>query len=349
MTPLGVVERAVKQNMPALLWGAPGIGKTSQVKQLADRLSMPVETVLASIRQPDDFGGLPHITDEGVVLVPPAWGRRLCSGEPAILFLDEISCTTPAVQSALLRVVFERVVGDLELPDTVRIVAAANPPELATGGWDLGAALANRLVHIQWPCPTVAEWAAWAAQHLPLGGGTTVVAFLHRRPELLLQVPSNDVDRGRAWASPRSWAMAASMLGQDEVSDADVFDLARGCVGDGPALELSEWRALAGVLPDPRALLAGQESWTPPKGRIDVVYAVAFSVVSAAISDLGPSTWWAAWGVLDQCRQVAADATLSAAAILAGAWGNLTPELRSVLTPPAWFADALALVAELRA
>jgi len=41
------------------------------------------------------------------------------------------------VQAALLRVVLERAVGDLTLPDEVAVVAAANPPEQAADGWDL--------------------------------------------------------------------------------------------------------------------------------------------------------------------------------------------------------------------
>lgn len=57
---------------------------------------------------------------------------------------DEISTAPPAVQAALLRVVLERVVGDLELPDGVAVIAAANPPEQAAGGWDLSATISRR-------------------------------------------------------------------------------------------------------------------------------------------------------------------------------------------------------------
>jgi len=42
-----------------------------------------------------------------------------------ILFLDEITTAPPAVQAALLRVVLERVVGDVALPEAVSVVAAA--------------------------------------------------------------------------------------------------------------------------------------------------------------------------------------------------------------------------------
>ena len=67
-----------------------------------------------------------------------------------LLFLDELSTAPPAVQAALLRVVLERIVGDLTLPTDVAVVAAANPPEQAADGWDLSAPLANRLCHLNW-------------------------------------------------------------------------------------------------------------------------------------------------------------------------------------------------------
>ena len=70
----------------------------------------------------------------------PGLGWRLAEAGRGLLFLDELSTAPPAVQAALLRVVLERVVGDLTLPDEVAVVAAANPPDQAADGWDLSGA-----------------------------------------------------------------------------------------------------------------------------------------------------------------------------------------------------------------
>src|SRR5262245_48759500 len=130
---------AVAARVPTLLWGGPGIGKTSAVREMAASAAWPCEIVIASIREPSDFAGLPVIGNEdgSVHMAPPRWAQRLASEGKGLLFLDEVSTAPPAVQAALLRVVLERTVGDLALPDAVAVVAAANPPEQAADGWDL--------------------------------------------------------------------------------------------------------------------------------------------------------------------------------------------------------------------
>src|SRR5947199_243835 len=52
---------AVAARVPVLLWGAPGTGKTSAIRALAAAAGLPCETVIASIREPSDFAGLPIV------------------------------------------------------------------------------------------------------------------------------------------------------------------------------------------------------------------------------------------------------------------------------------------------
>jgi MoxR-like ATPase len=71
---------AVAANLPVLLWGEPGIGKSATLGQLAGGLGLAMETVIASIHEPSDFSGLPVIGDDpardGVPMAPPDWAVR---------------------------------------------------------------------------------------------------------------------------------------------------------------------------------------------------------------------------------------------------------------------------------
>src|SRR5271167_4392035 len=61
---------AVAARVPVLLWGAPGTGKTSAIRAMAATMGLPCETVIASIREPSDFAGLPIVVGDGVRFAP---------------------------------------------------------------------------------------------------------------------------------------------------------------------------------------------------------------------------------------------------------------------------------------
>jgi len=326
---------AIQAGAPVLAWGPPGTGKTATIHAVGAALNLPVEVVLASIREPSDFSGLPIIREAGVMMEPPAWARRLAVSGKGILFLDEISTAPPAVQAALLRVVLDRVVGDLPLPAGVAVVAAANPPEQAAGGWDLSAPLANRFCHLSWTLDTqgwidgmIQGWPVPSVPRLPDGwqsfipaARALVASFIRHRPHLLLQVPASEEQAGKAWPSPRSWDMASRLLAAADAAHAgdDVAaSLIAGCVGEGAAMEFLAWRR-ALDLPDPEMVLSDPDRFQVPS-RGDQAYAVLTAVVAAALRDLSRDRWLAAWAVLARAaEQGAKDIAAAAAKALATA------------------------------
>ncbi len=301
----------IQAGIPVLLWGSPGTGKTSQINALGLALHRHIECVIASIREPADFGGLPALQDGGVVLYAPAWAHRLANAGNGILFIDEISTAPPAVQAALLRVVLDRVVGDLPLPAETAVVAAANPPEEAAGGWDLSPPMANRFCHLNctldpavWVEGMLNGFDSGSTKPLPddweqeiPAAKALIASFIRHRPYLLLQLPVAEASRGKAWPSPRSWDMAARLLAAAVSEDTDTLaKLLAGCVGEGPALEFLAWRD-ALDLPNPETLLANPNEFLLPN-RGDQAFAVLSSVASAVVHNLTAKRWSAAWAIL---------------------------------------------------
>ncbi|MFG3621193.1 AAA family ATPase [Nocardia sp. NPDC047654] len=317
-TQLEALALAVAADLPVLLWGEPGIGKTAALTQLATDLDLPLTTVIASVHEPSDFSGLPVIgndpAEQGVPMAPPDWAVRLVRAGRGLLFLDELSTAPPAVQAALLRLVLERRIGAVQLPPGVRIVAAANPRSSAADGWELSPPLANRFVHLQWvhdhdvvvrglggtwPHATLPQLAPERLSEAVAFARRAVCTLLAARPALVHQIPSTDTRRGGPWPSPRSWEMTLWLIAFATAagSSRDVLSLlVRGTVGDGPGFEL-----LAGLdrmdLPDPEALLADPAGAALPE-RGDLRQAVLDGVVAAVRKRPEKSRWDAAWALL---------------------------------------------------
>jgi hypothetical protein len=317
-TQLEALALAVAADLPVLLWGEPGIGKTAALTQLATDLDLPLTTVIASVHEPSDFSGLPVVGDDpaeqGVPMAPPDWAVRLVRAGRGLLFLDELSTAPPAVQAALLRLVLERRIGAVQLPRGVRIVAAANPRSSAADGWELSPPLANRFVHLQWihdhdvvvrglggtwPHATLPRLAPEKLGEAVAFARRAVCTLLAARPALVHQIPSTETRRGGPWPSPRSWEMTLWLIAFATAagSSRDVLSLlVRGTVGDGPGFEL-----LAGLdrmdLPDPEALLADPAGAALPE-RGDLRQAVLDGVVAAVRKRPEKSRWDAAWALL---------------------------------------------------
>ncbi|GAA4757871.1 hypothetical protein GCM10023328_47130 [Modestobacter marinus] len=85
-TTVTVIDACGRARVPTLLSSDPGVGKSSLVRGIAASEGVTCETVLGSLREPADVGGIPVVTAEGVVLdprpTPSGWlllGRATCS------------------------------------------------------------------------------------------------------------------------------------------------------------------------------------------------------------------------------------------------------------------------------
>lgn len=304
---------AVQVGQPVLLWGGPGEGKSRMIEQVAAQLGRRCEVVVGSVREASDFAGLPVRVGDSVSFAPPRWASRCAEHPDTVVFLDELTTAPPSVQAAMLRVVLEREVGDLRLPDSVSFVAAANPPEVSAGGDDLAPPLANRFCHLEWEAQP-AHWVSgmlrgWEPSEVPVVPAAqsavqakwraALAGFISARPSILRRVPEDVVAQGRAWPSPRTWDAAHILAAAAEASGAgkEVRSLlVAGVVGTGAAIEFLRF-ADTMELPDPELLLA-DPSWLDTTRRVDLLLASLAAVTTAVAARATQSRWEAAWEVL---------------------------------------------------
>ena len=290
--------------LPLLLHGSPGIGKSSIIESVLGGAGLYVETILASIREPQDFLGFPIPVDGVMRYAAAEWTERVSQVGSAVVNLDEINTAPPAVQAALLRLVLDGVCGDVVLPHVVRFIAAQNSTEEAAGGWDLAPPLANRFGHLDWVAPTVDAWTDWLLDadqfEQPAKGAAATLeeavtrawgpawarargkaaGFLKRTPTNLFRMPDvNSPQASKAWPSPRSWEAAARTLAASEIhqlTEDERYHFMGAFIGDAVVMEFAEWETKAD-LPDPEELLDGKVKWTHNPRRLDITAAVLTS------------------------------------------------------------------------
>ena len=232
-----------EHQIPVIIKGPPGIGKTEIVKTIAKQAKLPLYVLLLSTMDPTDVAGLPTIKQVKIVdpetgvervytTTEPAlnyWAMELLEKGEGILFFDEASNAAPAVQAVALSLLQGRTLGAITLPDKVWMILAANGEDTAADGWTLTPPMSNRLLHIDY-LPDVNDWIAgmmcnWgetvAEQKTPhdvkkflalTESRTRVAGFMEQHPDFLLQVPTDPVEAGEPWPSPRSWDAVAKTL-----------------------------------------------------------------------------------------------------------------------------------------
>ena len=310
------LEICIASRVPVILWGPPGQGKTSVIRAIAEHQQRHLEVLLASIREPQDFAGLPSIHGDRAHLVPPNWAVRLSEVGNGILFTDEVNTAPPSVQAALLRVSLDKVAGECDLGPDTSVVAAANPPEQAADGWDLAPPLANRFCHLPWELPTEVVrdgfTGRWRHYEIPIPKQeaisdavirqrVNVAGFLTARPDLVTVMPKSASEQGRAFPSPRSWDMVATLTAwatASRQSEGVTRILVRGCVGSGASAEYLTYRESLD-LPDPEKVLGDPRSFTLPT-RTDQIYVVGAGVLAIVRNNPTVRRWHAAGLVLER-------------------------------------------------
>jgi MoxR-like ATPase len=311
---------AVQARVPTILWGPPGIGKTSWLQALGNAMDAEVFTIIGSTKDPADIGGI--MTLKGRTIAP-MWAQEIAKRSKqkkrSLLFLDEFTSMSPLVHAALLRVVYEKVAGDLAFDPTgkyVSVVAAANRPEEGAGAMPLPPPAANRLIHINWVAPSVIEWGVglltewpmpklpalpsnWARTPQAAAAKNDVAAFVAYQQQYMLEVPA---DAGGAWPSPRSWDNTAKVLGAARVVDAPdrvQFRLVSGAVGAVVAKKFFDWlNANARDMPKIERILQYPESYDIAPGRPDKLYDVGRAALGMVRKDPTPENYEAAWRFL---------------------------------------------------
>lgn len=215
-------------DIPAFLWGPPGVGKSDAVRQIAAEMGVNMIDFRAILRDPIDLRGLPSTADGIARWLPPSDLPDVKrDGDTGIFFMDELNAAPASVQAACFGLVLDRKVGEYRLPPGWRIIAAGNRQSDRAAAQRMPTALANRFAHID-VSPDINAFVAWANQN---GIDPMLVGFLMFRPALLHSMDGEDQ---RAFPTPRSWSQVSKIA---QLPIDAMLPVVEGLVGKGAAAE----------------------------------------------------------------------------------------------------------------
>jgi MoxR-like ATPase len=257
----GLIRHDIK--LSTMIWGPPGIGKSSIVAQMAELHELGYIDLRLSQLAPTDLRGLP-VAENGLSRwYPPEFLPREGKG---ILFLDELNLAPPAMQGMAQQLILDRQVGSYQVPEGWFIWAAGNRKEDMASVYDMPSPLANRFLHLE----VEPEFESFKRYALANGVHEQIIAFLAFRTNLLHKLTPQQ----NAWPSPRSWFMSS------ELHRANLS--IESAVGIATAHEFKAFVALYSSVPDLEAILQGDGEAIPFPSEPSLGYATIIGLTSRA-------------------------------------------------------------------
>ncbi len=265
---------------PLMIWGPPGIGKSTFIRNLCLENNIGFIDVRLAQREPVDIRGLPVPRDDkqGIDwIVSSEWPRSDVEGTPerGIILFDEITAADSTLQVAAYEFILDRRLGQLyQVPEGWYIVAAGNRTGDAAVARTMSSALANRFCHLEVGSNS-ASWLEWA---LMKNLDPRVTGFIRYMPQRLFSMEGN---KERGWPSPRSWervAMELELANENDLEQDLLHLIVEGLVGEGVAVEFMAFMQWSEKIPDISKMLSGEIKVTIPK-RPDQRYAMLSAII----------------------------------------------------------------------
>lgn len=311
----------IQANVPTLLWGGPGEIKTAFMENASAAWGRTCKTIVGSTREATDFlGTMVQDADGDIAYSSFKWVRELNEAKAGLSFLDEFNTASPSTMKGMLRFMQERYVGETKLNDSVAIVAAANPTEIAVDAYDIPGPMANRIMHLDWVFPedfwlenvvTNFEGVVYPRLNTLLDSDPVtrranvagaVTAYLKHTPgQLKPGQPSDPVKAGKAWASPRAWTNVIAVLSQLRADDTEAQLLVvKGLVGDAAAVKFINWLRAADLF-NPAEVIADPTIVPWATVRPDQLFALVQAL--GVIGSGNPKAWEGATLALTMCAE----------------------------------------------
>ena len=203
----------VVRQRPIFLLGAPGIGKTAIMEQIAQELGIALVSYsmthhtrqsalgLPFIRQ-KQYGGMQVDVSEYTMseIIASVYETMEQSGvHEGILFLDEINCVSETLAPSMLQFLQYKVFGKHTVPEGWVIVTAGNPPEYNKSVREFDVVTMDRLKVLS----VEADYETWKKYAVERGVHSAILNFLDLKKEFFYHMETTAA--GRSYVTARGW------------------------------------------------------------------------------------------------------------------------------------------------
>jgi len=307
--------RGYETKVPVDIKGAPGIGKSEIVKEVAERiaesekkdfifwneinqeekhkmLSVDLSKVfffidirLAQFDQ-TDLKGFPNTKMDYAQWVPTLMFKVLSRPEATgMVFFDEMNLAAPSVTATAYQIVNDHQVGETPISKGMFFVSAGNRLEDTNNAFEDPAPLNNRRANVVLLEPRIRDedgddWTTWATEN---GVDPREIAYLNWKESNLFKYDPESKDA--SFPSPRTWTKLSKMIeGVDNLGELRSY--AGSLLGEGVArefvgfLKLKEKVNIKRLLKNPKLI----EKYSGAK-NIDVKYSIIAGVAELYVRD----------------------------------------------------------------
>jgi hypothetical protein len=216
----GNYEIPIERQRPIFLIGAPGIGKTAIMEQIARELgvalvsySMTHHTRQSALGLPfivrKNFGGVEYDVSEYTMseIIASVYDMiETTNIKEGILFLDEINCVSETLTPSMLQFLQFKIFGRHRVPDGWIVVTAGNPPEYNKSVREFDIVTMDRLKQIRVE-PEFNVWKEYAYQQ---GMHPSVLTYLEIKNSHFYSVETTA--EGKRFVTARGWDDLSQMI-----------------------------------------------------------------------------------------------------------------------------------------
>ncbi len=234
----------IEAQRPIFLLGAPGIGKTAIMAQVADELDLGLVDYSMTHHTRQSAIGLPFITKRtyggrevdiseytmSEIIASIYESIERTGRKEGILFLDEINCVSETLMPMMLRFLQSKMLGNYRIPDGWVVASAGNPLEYNKSARSFDVVTMDRVKLIE----VEPDLAAWREYAVASGAHPAVVSFLDMRPDAFYHMETKG--HTREFVTARAWMDLSSMMRLYEKNELKIDDALIGQYIQTPAI-----------------------------------------------------------------------------------------------------------------